>query len=119
MNLAGFNTLDTLSTIGVCTYPVEALTGSPDISEDIIINGEPLRSYSQTAIPSPVSGYGAPGCETPQPRTMNVVNNSKVFFNNKLPALSVGSSTRLGGVDRPLTSNFQHANIIIGSKINN
>ena len=35
MNLAGFNTLDTLSTIGVCTYPVEALTGTPDISEDI------------------------------------------------------------------------------------
>ena len=117
MNLAGFNTLDTLSTNGTCTYPVEALTGTPDISEDIVVNEEPLRTYSESAVPSPVSGYGAPGCETPVPRTMNVVNNSKVYFNNKLPALSVGSSTRLAGVDRPLTSNFQHANIIIGTQL--
>jgi len=117
MNLAGFNTLDTLSTNGTCTYPVEALTGSPDISDDIVINGEPLRSYSQTSVPSPVSGFGAPGCGTPVPRTMNVVNNSKVYFNNKLPALSVGSSTRLAGVDRPLTGPYQHANIKIGTQL--
>ena len=117
MNLAGFNTLDTLSTNGTCTYPVEALTGTPDISEDIVVNEEPLRTYSESAVPSPVSGYGAPGCETPVPRTMKVVNNSKVYFNQKLPALSEGSSTILGGVERPLTGPFIGAKIKIGTQL--
>jgi len=117
MNLAGPNTLDTLSTVGVCTYPAKALTGSPKISDDIIVNEQPLATYNEDSLPSTVSGSGAPGCENPVPRTMKVVNETKVYFNGKLPALSEGSSTILGGVERPLTSNFQHANIKIGTQL--
>ena len=116
-NLAGENTVDTASTTGVCTYPAKRLGGTPDISPNIRVNNQPLKTYSQSSVPSTVSGTGDPSCATPQPRTMNVVNNSKVFFNGKLPALSVGSSTRLGGITRPLTGPYQHANIIIGSNL--
>ena len=118
MNLAGRTTSDTSSTIGSCTYPATPLGGSPDRSANIVVGGQPLETYSASSVPDSVAGTGSDAsCATPQPRTMNVVNNSKVFFNNKLPALSVGSSTSLGGVNRPLTPPYQHANIIIGSNL--
>ena len=118
MNLAGRTTSDTTSTIGSCTYPATPLGGAPDISGNIVVGGQPLETYSASSVPDSVAGTGSDAsCATPQPRTMNVVNNSNVFFNNKLPALSVGSSTSLGGVNRPLTGPYQHVNIVIGSNL--
>ena len=117
MNLAGTNTLDTLSTIGVCTYPAKALTGAPKMSQNIIVDDAPLAIYHEGSVPSTVTGYGAPGCENPVVRTMKVVNNSKVYFNQKLPALSEGSSTILGGIERPLTGPFIGAKIKIGTQL--
>ena len=118
MNLAGRTTSDTTSTIGSCTYPATPLGGAPDISGNIVVGGQPLETYSASSVPDSVAGTGSDAsCATPQPRTMNVVNNSNVFFNNKLPALSVGSSTSLGGVNRPLTEPYQHVNIVIGSNL--
>jgi len=118
MNLAGRTTFDTDSVFGSCTYPKTPLGGAPDISGDILVGGQPLETYSASSVPDSVAGVGSdPSCATPQPRTMNVVNNSKVFFNNKLPALSVGSSTSLQGVTRPLTGPYQHVNIVIGSNL--
>ena len=118
MNLAGRTTFDTDSVFGSCTYPKTPLGGAPDISGDILVGGQPLETYSASSVPDSVTGTGSDAsCATPQPRTMNVVNNSKVFFNSKLPALSVGSSTSLGGVNRPLTGPYQHVNIVIGSNL--
>ena len=54
-NLVGENTVDTANTDGNCIYPAAPLGGSPTISPNVLINGQPLRSYDSTSRPSDVT----------------------------------------------------------------
>ena len=115
-NLAGPQTNDTLSTNGGCTYPAAPLGQTPFTSPKIFVNKQPLQYYADgKGIPDTVAGTGAPGCQTPQPRTMVINNQTGVYFDKSLPAISNGQCfTDLLGTQRALTIPFQHAKIIIG-----
>ena len=118
-NLAGPQTNDTLCTNGGCTYPAAPLGQPPFTSPKIFVNKQPLQYYEDgKGIPDTVAGTGAPGCQTPQPRTMVINNQTGVYFDKSLPAISNGQCfTDLLGTQRALTIPFQHANIIIGSNL--
>ena len=117
--LAGPQTNDTTSTNGGCTYPAAPLGQTPFNSPKIRVGGQPLQYYADgKGIPDQVPGTGAPGCQTPQPRTMDITNNTGVYFDKNLPAISNGQCfTDLLGTKRALTGPYQHAKIIIGSKL--
>ncbi len=118
-NLAGPQTNDTASTNGGCTYPAAPLGSTPFNSPKIRVGQQPLQYYADgKGIPDTVAGTGAPGCSTPQPRTMDITNNTGVYFDKNLPAISNGQCfTDLLGTKRALTGPYQHAKIIIGSKL--
>ena len=85
----------------------------------IRVGQQPLQYYADgKGIPDTVAGTGAPGCQTPQPRTMDITNETGVYFDKNLPAISNGQCfTDLLGTKRALTGPYQHAKIIIGSKL--
>ena len=116
-NLAGPETQDFESSNGGCVYPKKPLGQTPFISP--VIRGpdnQPLQYYTASkGIPDAVPGTGAPGCQSPQPRTMAVQNNTGVYFDKDLPAINNGQCfTQVAGVNRALTGPYQHAKIIIG-----
>ena len=115
-NLAGPQTSDTVSTNGGCTYPATPLGSTPFNSPVIRVGQQPLQYYADgKGIPDQVPGTGAPGCQTPQPRTMVINNQTGVYFDKNLPAINNGQCfTDVLGTQRALTGPFQHANIIIG-----
>tara|TARA_B100001057_G_scaffold121804_1_gene120633 strand:- start:3096 stop:3440 length:345 start_codon:yes stop_codon:yes gene_type:complete len=112
-NLAAENTFDTQSVDGNCTYPATALGGAPTISANVLMNGQPLRSYDSSSVVSPVPGVLP--CP-PGTRVITPTVNTTVFINGKLPAVQ-GDNASLLGTPRPLTGPFQHVNIMIGSNI--
>jgi len=58
--LVGPDTVDTVSTDVLCSYPAEPLGGSPVVSPNIFINGEAVEFYTTTTIPEPVQGVPLP-----------------------------------------------------------
>tara|TARA_B100001248_G_C27353804_1_gene442710 strand:- start:63 stop:428 length:366 start_codon:yes stop_codon:yes gene_type:complete len=119
-NLAAENTFDTQSVDGNCTYPATALGGTPTISANVYMNGQPLRSYDSSSVVSPVPGVkinplNPLPCQ-PGTRVITPAVNTTVFINGKLPAVQ-GDNAALLGTPRPLTGPFQHVNIMIGSNI--
>ena len=115
-NLAGPQTKDMQSSNGGCVYPAAVLGNAPFTSPVIRAGGQPLQYYTASkGVADAVPGTGAPGCQSPQPRTMIVQNNTGVYFDKDLPAINNCQwFTQVAGVQRAVTGPYQHATIIIG-----
>ena len=100
--IVGEQTIDTESIIGSCRYPAQALGGAPTVSPNVYVNGQPLRSYDATSVPSDVTGIPL-GNNTCAIGTRQVIPsvNTTVYINGKLPALS-GDNVSMLGTTRPL-----------------
>ena len=100
--IVGEQTIDTESIIGNCRYPAQALGGAPTVSPNVYVNGQPLRSYDATSVPSDVTGIPL-GNNTCAIGTRQVIPsvNTTVYINGKLPALS-GDNVSMLGTTRPL-----------------
>tara|TARA_A100001388_G_scaffold197770_1_gene149331 strand:- start:991 stop:1359 length:369 start_codon:yes stop_codon:yes gene_type:complete len=119
-NLVGEDTVDTASTDGNCTYPAKKLGGTPTTSNTIKIEGQVLKTYDATSNPDDVDGTKInpliPAPCQPGVRIITPTVNKTVFMDGTLPAVT-GDEAAMFGTARPLTGPYQHANIIIGSRI--
>jgi hypothetical protein len=119
-NLVGEDTVDTVSTDGNCLYEAKALGGTPTTSNTIKIEGQVLKTYDATSSPDDVDGEKInpliPAPCQPGTRIVTPTVNKTVFMDGRLPAVT-GDEAAMFGTARPLTGPYQHANIIIGSRI--
>ena len=116
-NLASKDTVDTASTVGSCGYTATPIGGSP-VSTSVVVGNQPLKIIAGTPYQCDiVPGAPNPPCQ-PSARTIQPTVNTTVFIDGKLPAVT-GDETQLtvGGSPRPLTGPFQHASILIGSRL--
>ena len=118
--LVGPDTVDTVSTDVLCSYPPEPLGGSP-ITANIFINGEAVRFYTTATIPDPVQGVPLPSNVIPLPcqpgnRVIVANVNTSVYFNGQLPAVQ-GDKAQLLGTDRPLVGPFYYEDVHIGTGV--
>ena len=119
-NFVGRETVDTVSTDANCLYPASPLGGAPNVSPNVIINGQPLEYYTSTSVIGTVAGVKVnPLIPLPcQPgiRVVTPTVNTSVFVNGQLPAVT-GDQAALIGTPRALTGPFQHVNILIGTQL--
>ena len=120
-NLVGPQTIDTQSSDGTCIYNASPLGGTPTPTT-VMVNNQPLFIYDETSVPAPVVGVKinplSPLPCQPGTRKVRPLVNTTVRINGRLPAVT-GDDAQLviGGTLRPLTAPFQHANILIGSRL--
>ena len=123
-NLASEDTVDTANVVLNCTYGAKAIGGEPietsvKVGEQTleIIAGPEAQPYECDDAPEGVPLIPLLPCSPPD-RTIVPTVNTTVYIDGKLPAVT-GDQTQLviGGTPRVLTGPFQHANIIIGSRI--
>jgi hypothetical protein len=120
-NLAGPETVDTVSTDGNCLYPAAPLGGTP-YATTVYSDGIPIDIYDNLSKPASIAGEKInpliPLPCQPGERIIRPTINSTVFFNGRLPAVT-GDEAQLvlGGTPRPLTGPFQYPRIIIGSNL--
>lgn len=120
-NLAGPETVDTVSTDGNCLYPGAPLGGTP-YATTVYSDGIPIDIYDNLSKPASIAGEKInpliPLPCQPGERIIRPTINSTVFFNGRLPAVT-GDEAQLvlGGTPRPLTGPFQYPRIIIGSNL--
>ena len=120
-NLAGPETVDTVSTDGNCLYPAAPLGGTP-YTTTVYSDGIPIDIYDNLSKPASIAGQKInpliPLPCQPGERIIRPTINSTVFFNGRLPAVT-GDEAQLvlGGTPRPLTGPFQYPRIIIGSNL--
>ena len=120
--LVGKQTVDTVHTDGNCLYPAKALGGSPTVSPNVFVNGDPLETYDATSVPDQVDGQKInpliPVPCVPGVRVVTPEVNKTVFINGTLPAVQGDrANTISGGTPRPLVGPFQHPNIHIGASV--
>ena len=119
-NFVGRETIDTVSTDANCLYPASPLGGTPNISPNVIVNGENLEYYTTNSVIDPVTAVKVnPLIPLPcQPgiRVVTPTVNTTVLINGQLPAVT-GDQAALIGTPRPLTGPYQHVNILIGTRI--
>ena len=119
-NFVGRETVDTVSTDANCLYPASPLGGTPNVSQNVIVNGEKLEYYTSTSKIDPVTGVKVnPLIPLPcQPgiRVVTPTVNTSVFVNGQLPAVT-GDQAALIGTPRALTGPFQHVKILIGTQL--
>ena len=116
-NLASKDTVDTLSSDGTCIYNAAPIGGNA-VSTSVEVGNQPLKIIAGTPYQcDTVPGAPNPPCQ-PSARTIQPTVNTTVFIDGKLPAVT-GDETQLtvGGSPRPLTGPFQHASILIGSRL--
>ena len=121
-NLASKDTVDTLSSDGTCIYNAAPVGGSP-VSTSVVVGNQPLKIIAGTPYQcDPVTGQKinplSPLPCQPGTRVITPTVNTTVFIDGKLPAVT-GDQAQLtiGGSPRPLTAPFQHASILIGSRL--
>ena len=123
-NLASKDTVDTASSDGTCIYNPAPIGGTEVPVPSILVGNKPLNIVA--GIPfyqcDPITGVKLPipnplPCQ-PGTRRLTPTVNTTVFFEGKLPAVT-GDQAQLviGGSPRPLTAPFQHAKILIGSRL--
>ena len=119
-NFVGKETIDTVSTDANCVYPASPLGGAPNVSPNVIINGQPLEYDTSTSVIGTVAGVKInPLIPLPcQPgiRVVTPTVNTTVFVNGQLPAVT-GDQAAMLGTPRPLTGPFQHVKILIGTQL--
>ena len=122
-NLASEDTVDTLSSDGNCIYNDAPIGGSP-VSTSVVVGNQPLKIVAGTPFYAcddvtgqKINPLSPLPCQ-PGTRRITPTVNTTVFIDGKLPAVT-GDQAQLiiGGSPRPLTAPFQHANILIGSRI--
>jgi len=123
-NLASKDTVDTASSDGTCIYNPAPIGGTEVPVPSILVGNQPLNIVA--GIPfyqcDPVNGVKinplSPLPCQPGTRRLTPTVNTTVFFEGKLPAVT-GDQAQLviGGSPRPLTAPFQHAKILIGSRL--
>ena len=119
-NFVGKETIDTVSTDANCVYPASPLGGAPNVSPNVIINGQPLEYYTSTSVIGTVAGVKInPLIPLPcQPgiRVVTPTVNTTVLVNGQLPAVT-GDQAAMLGTPRPLTGPYQHVKILIGTQL--
>jgi len=122
-NLASTETVDTTSTDGTCIYNAAPIGGSP-VSTSVKVGNQPLKIIAGTPFYAcddvtgvKINPLSPLPCQ-PGTRRITPTVNTTVFIDGKLPAVT-GDQAQLiiGGSPRPLTAPFQHANILIGSRL--
>ena len=122
-NLASEDTVDTSSTDGTCIYNAAPIGGSP-VSTSVVVGNQPLKIIAGTPFYAcddvngvKINPLSPLPCQ-PGTRRITPTVNTTVFINGKLPAVT-GDQAQLviGGSPRPLTAPFQHASILIGSRL--
>ncbi len=113
-------TVDTVSTDALCTYPPKALGGAPIVSPNIKIGRQSVEFYTSTTVPDPSPGTPLPTNIIPLPcqpgtRIITATINTTVFFNRQLPAVQ-GDQAKMAGTDRPLVGPFGNPTVVIGSR---
>ena len=122
-NLASEDTVDTTSSDGTCIYNAAPIGGSP-VSTSVVVGNQPLKIVAGTPFYAcddvtgvKINPLSPLPCQ-PGTRRITPTVNTTVFINGKLPAVT-GDQAQLviGGSPRPLTGPFQHASILIGSRL--
>ena len=122
-NLASTETIDTTSSDGTCIYNAAPIGGSP-VSTSVKVGNQPLKIIAGTPFYAcddvtgvKINPLSPLPCQ-PGTRRITPTVNTTVFIDGKLPAVT-GDQAQLviGGSPRPLTAPFQHANILIGSRL--
>ena len=122
-NLASEDTVDTSSTDGTCIYNAAPIGGSP-VSTSVVVGNQPLKIIAGTPFYAcdevtgvKINPLSPLPCQ-PGTRRITPTVNTTVFIDGKLPAVT-GDQAQLviGGSPRPLTAPFQHASILIGSRL--
>lgn len=123
-NIVGPDTVDTPSTEGNCLYPAKALGGAPFTSPNVKMEGEPVKFYNSTNLPSSVNGIKInPAIPVPcQPGTRRIepVINDSVLINGQLFAVTGDEADLILGATTPrtLTGPFSYPTIQIGTQLN-
>ena len=119
-NFVGRETVDTASTDANCLYPAAPLGGAPNVSPNVIVNGEKLEYYTTNSVIDPVTAVKInpliPLPCQPGVRVVTPTVNTTVLINGQLPAVT-GDQAALIGTPRALTGPFQHVNILIGTQL--
>jgi hypothetical protein len=124
-NIVGPDTVDTSSTDGNCLYPAKALGGSPFISSNVRMEGQQVKFYNSTNLPSSVEGLKInPAIPIPcQPgiRRIEPVINNSVLINGQLFAVTGDEADLILGATTPrtLTGPFSYPTIKIGTRLQN
>jgi hypothetical protein len=119
-NIAGPETLDTLSIVGNCLYPAKLLGGKPFVSPNVRMEGQQVKFYNSLNPPSSVMGIPIDPllpCGLAERQIEPVINNS-VLINGQLFAMT-GDVTELLGIIRPLTGPYSYPTIKIGTQLEN
>ena len=121
-NIVGPETVDTPSTDGNCLYPAAPLGGTPYVSSNVVIEGQPARIYNSLNLPASIEGVKInPLIPLPcQPgiRRIDPVVNKTVFINGQLFAVTGDEADLLTGISTPrtLTGPFSYPTIQIGTQ---
>lgn len=121
-NIVGPDTVDTSSTDGNCLYPAKALGGSPFVSPNVKMEGQQVKFYNSTNLPSSVNGLKInPAIPVPcQPgiRRIEPVINNSVFINGQLFAVTGDEADLILGATTPrtLTGPYSYPTIKIGTQ---
>jgi hypothetical protein len=121
-NIVGPETVDTSSTEGNCTYPAQALGGSPFVSPNVRMEGQQVKFYNSLNLPSSVQGIKInPAIPLPcQPgiRRIEPVINDSVLINGQLFAVTGDEADLVLGATtpRPLTGPYSYPTIQIGTQ---
>ena len=121
-NIVGPETVDTPSTDGNCLYPAAPLGGTPYVSPNVVIEGQPARIYNSLNLPASIEGVKInPAIPLPcQPgiRRIDPVVNKTVFINGQLFAVTGDEADLLTGISTPrtLTGPFSYPTIQIGTQ---
>tara|TARA_B100000900_G_scaffold27769_1_gene21447 strand:+ start:1795 stop:2169 length:375 start_codon:yes stop_codon:yes gene_type:complete len=122
-NLASEDTVDTSSTDGTCIYNAAPIGGDA-VSTSVEVGNQPLKIIAGTPFYEcdevtgvKINPLSPLPCQ-PGTRRITPTVNTTVFIDGKLPAVT-GDQAQLviGGSPRPLTGPFQHASILIGSRL--
>jgi len=112
-------TVDTVSSDANCLYPATPLGGSPAVSPNVRIGGQPVEYYTSATVPDNVTGQKVnPLIPVPcQPGVRVIVPtiNTTVFINKQLPAVQ-GDKAQMLGSDRPLVGPFGDPKVVFNTK---
>ena len=122
-NLASKDTVDTQSSDGTCIYNAAPIGGT-EVPTTVMVGNQPLKIIAGTPFYAcddvngvKINPLSPLPCQ-PGTRRITPTVNTTVLINGKLPAVT-GDQAQLviGGSPRPLTAPFQHASILIGSRL--
>jgi len=114
-------TTDTPSTDGNCVYLATPLGGTPNIAANVLLKKQPIEFYDVTSVLTPATSQKVnpliPAPCVPGNRVIQAQENTTVFINKKLPAVTGDSTLLFNGNVRSLVAPFGDPTLVIGSKL--